>query len=1132
MSKNILLLNELPNFYSWIISQKWRNQFGTHALKRNTLNLVSRNLGEIEVSIDPAGKIGTLRAMSQGNAPKPYRTEIIFKLLDEKWDVDPDCSCAMGRFCEHAAGLMQFTTSFLTHYKNLSEKLIDDKNQINDNSLIEWLKKIEYAAQHADLIKFKPNDKSDNRFLAYCIEGSLHRNIKDLHFVLRVGTRQIDGEIKISESRSLADISNPPKYMVEEDFPVASLYHRRKGKRYSLDDMPLAGEGWDSLLEAAHATGRLYWVGNAGERNAVKNYLPVTMGQPETVNAIWKVLPCGSAKPELECTNPSLIIIPTQPLRYIDPVTATLGPVVSSLPNSILVTWQSGPTVSSGDLTTIAERFSTISTTQLPVPIEVVTEKREATPPLPHLHVFSRTVGKNWQQITIIVGQLSFAYQGSRLLPPLYKGDSQSHAEIHNGKRIIWPRDYDIEQILIGQLEDVGFTFLSEVFSPQALDDAAHDSVMLEDSFPTEKAAWLEMINSPEMQALEGSGWTIEVDPDLGLTTHNAVEFFPVIESDTAHGIDWFRFDITFELHGKQVSLIPILASAIQMDLPTADAQNIPEFFVLPCEDPKDGFIRFPARRLIEIVDQVRHLFHGKSPKGPLRIDRLAAAGVAAGLSIDSSETHRALAKLGQRLKNITTLPTVKIPRNFLAQLRPYQLDGYRWLQFLAEHGLNGILADDMGLGKTVQTLAHLAAEQIKKPGLPSLVISPTSVVSNWSDEAAKFAPNLKVLVLSGQNRTNNFSKIKNADIVLTSYPLLTRDFENLVCQRWHVIVLDEAQYIKNPKSVSAINACNLQAAHRLCLSGTPMENHLGELWSLMRFLMPGYLSDEKSFNIQFRRSIERDRSSDAQLALNRRISPLILRRTKDEVATELPEKTEIIHGIQLTKQQSDLYESVRSAMDKRVRDAISTKGLGQSHIIVLDALLKLRQICCHPQLLKSPAAQKITQSAKLDFLTDELLPTLLEEGRKILLFSSFTSMLSLIEKHLIQQDIAYLKLTGQTKDRAELVKKFQTGAVPIFLISLKAGGTGLNLTAADTVIHYDPWWNPAAENQATDRAHRIGQNKAIFVHKLVCKGTIEDRILDLQKHKSDLVKALLSAETSKLKIDTETLSHLLSPLD
>ena len=310
------------------------------------------------------------------------------------------------------------------------------------------------------------------------------------------------------------------------------------------------------------------------------------------------------------------------------------------------------------------------------------------------------------------------------------------------------------------------------------------------------------------------------------------------------------------------------------------------------------------------------------------------------------------------------------------------------------------------------------------------------------------------------------------------------------------------------------------------------MENHLGELWSLMRFLMPGYLSDEKSFNIQFRRSIERDRSSDAQLALNRRISPLILRRTKDEVATELPEKTEIIHGIQLTKQQSDLYESVRSAMDKRVRDAISTKGLGQSHIIVLDALLKLRQICCHPQLLKSPAAQKITQSAKLDFLTDELLPTLLEEGRKILLFSSFTSMLSLIEKHLIQQDITYLKLTGQTKDRAELVKKFQAGAVPIFLISLKAGGTGLNLTAADTVIHYDPWWNPAAENQATDRAHRIGQNKAIFVHKLVCKGTIEDRILDLQKHKSDLVKALLSAETSKLKIDTETLSHLLSPLD
>jgi SNF2 family DNA or RNA helicase len=501
-------------------------------------------------------------------------------------------------------------------------------------------------------------------------------------------------------------------------------------------------------------------------------------------------------------------------------------------------------------------------------------------------------------------------------------------------------------------------------------------------------------------------------------------------------------------------------------------------------------------------------------------------------LAIDSSETTRALARLGQSLKNITSLPPAELPKSLSAELRPYQLEGYRWLQFLAAHGLHGILADDMGLGKTVQTLAHLAAEREKKPGLPSLVIAPTSVVPNWADEVAKFTPKVKVLVLQGQGRAESFKKIAKADLVITSYPLLARDFEQLFKQDWHVVVLDEAQYIKNPKAISAQNACRLKAAHRICLSGTPMENHLGELWSLMRFLMPGFLSDEKSFNAHLRRPIERERSTDAQLALNRRVSPLILRRTKDQVATDLPEKTEIIHGVELNHKQTDLYESVRAAMDKRVRDAIAAKGLAKSHIIVLDALLKLRQICCHPQLLKSPAAQKVTDSAKLDYLTEELLPTLLEEGRRILLFSTFTSMLAIIEKYLVAQKIPYLILTGQTQDRATLVKKFQAGEVPIFLISLKAGGTGLNLTAADTVIHYDPWWNPAAENQATDRAHRIGQTKPVFVHKLVCRGTIEDRILDLQKHKSALVEALLSEETSKLRIDAETLSHLLAPLE
>ncbi|MCU0779101.1 MAG: DEAD/DEAH box helicase [Akkermansiaceae bacterium] len=699
-------------------------------------------------------------------------------------------------------------------------------------------------------------------------------------------------------------------------------------------------------------------------------------------------------------------------------------------------------------------------------------------------------------------------------------------------KRMILQRDVAAEKALIGTLTENGLLPVGAFYPERELNDKNRHSVVLGDLKAT-STAWLDFLTSDAAETVKAAGWIIGSDPKLGLAIHDIGDFFPAIEADPDHGIDWFRFDVTGEFDGKRVSLIPHIARAIAEDWQERyKGEDIPQTLFIACDDPADGHIRFPARRFLDMVDQVRHLFHGSSGgSGPLRMDRLSAAGVADAFAIESSETTRALAELGRNLRDIRELPPAQVPATIKAELRHYQLEGFRWLQFLASHGLHGILADDMGLGKTLQTLAHLAAESAKFPATPSLVIAPTSVVPNWAAEAEKFAPQLKVLVLHGGERADHFEKITDHHIVLTTYPLLVRDFDELARHHWHAVVLDEAQYIKNPKSITAYSACKLKASHRLCLSGTPMENHLGELWSLMRFLMPGFLADEKTFNSLIRKPIERDHSADAQTALNRRVSPLILRRTKDQVATELPEKTTLVHGIDLAPKQTDLYESVRAAMDARVRDAIADKGLAKSHIIVLDALLKLRQICCHPHLLKSEAAQRVTESAKLEFLTGELLPQLIEEGRRILLFSQFTSMLELIEEHLELEDIPFLKLTGQTQERAKLVKKFQSGEIPIFLISLKAGGTGLNLTAADTVIHYDPWWNPAAENQATDRAHRIGQTKPVFVHKLVCRGTIEERILDLQKKKAALVEALLSEDTAKLRIDAETLSHLLAPL-
>jgi len=431
-----------------------------------------------------------------------------------------------------------------------------------------------------------------------------------------------------------------------------------------------------------------------------------------------------------------------------------------------------------------------------------------------------------------------------------------------------------------------------------------------------------------------------------------------------------------------------------------------------------------------------------------------------------------------------------------------------------------------MGLGKTLQTLTHLLAEidSGRSGGLPSLVIAPTSVVMNWQREAAKFAPDLKVLVLQGADRKANFRKIPKSDLVLTSYALLHRDLARLVEHEFHLLALDEAQHIKNPGAQVTQAVATLRARHRLCLSGTPVENHLGELWSLFHFLMPGLLGSLDTFRSVYQTPIEKNGSEAKRAALARRVGPLILRRTKHDVAKELPPKTEILHEIEMSEAQKDLYETVRSTMDKQVRQALAIRGQ-QAQIVFLDALLKLRQICCHPRLLKERASE--ASSAKFDYLVD-LLQIFREEGHRVLLFSQFTSMLDIIEAHLVAKGMSYLKLTGETKDRQGLVERFQGGEGEVFLISLKAGGTGLTLTGADTVIHYDPWWNPAAQNQATDRAYRIGQDKPVFVHKLICRNTVEERIQQMQGKKDDLATDLLSGATTSLNLTPETLAGLL----
>ncbi len=599
---------------------------------------------------------------------------------------------------------------------------------------------------------------------------------------------------------------------------------------------------------------------------------------------------------------------------------------------------------------------------------------------------------------------------------------------------------------------------------------------------------------------------------------------------------DRFELDLGVVINDERLTLLPALVEWIERT-PSAlikaiveGAEHTHSQITLGLDARRvvqmdSARLSLTLRALVDALDQLPAMKHGRLQLPRARLAELAPAGKHWHLGGDEE-----LAELAGKLAEFKGVQAITNPPGLQAELRSYQAYGLGWLQFLREYGFGGILADDMGLGKTIQTLAHILVE--KRSGRlkqPALVVAPTSLLFNWRAEARRFAPELKVLTLHGSERKGQFQWISESDLVLTTYPLLSRDGELLARHDFHLLILDEAQAIKNSRTRAAKEVRRLRAHHRLCLTGTPLENHLGELWALFDFLMPGMLGSQTRFRQQIQRPIERDEDTDRREALARRIRPFFLRRTKREVAPELPPKTEMIRAVTLEGAQLRLYERYRVAMHDKVRRALAGPGLDKSRILVLDALLKLRQICCDPRLLKDVPGVDRMPSAKRELL-GELLPELVAEGRRILVFSQFVSMLKLIEDDLIAAGIRFVKLTGQTKDRQAVVERFQTGQVPVFLISLKAGGVGLNLTAADTVIHYDPWWNPAVEDQATDRAHRIGQDQNVFVYRLLTEQTVEQKVYELQQSKRGLIESLFGGGGA-IKLSADDLETLFEPL-
>jgi SNF2 family DNA or RNA helicase len=471
-------------------------------------------------------------------------------------------------------------------------------------------------------------------------------------------------------------------------------------------------------------------------------------------------------------------------------------------------------------------------------------------------------------------------------------------------------------------------------------------------------------------------------------------------------------------------------------------------------------------------------------------------------------------------------------PQGLQATLRPYQAEGLSFLQHLRANHVGGVLADDMGLGKTLQTIAHFLVEKISgRMDKPCLVVAPTSLVANWQREIARFAPQLSTLIIHGPKRRKHFSKIANFDVVITTYPCLTRDLEDVGQQEYYFLVLDEAHTIKNSRSQAHKAVKQLKADHHLCITGTPVENHLEELWSLFDFSVPGLLGDLRRFRTKYRYPIEKEGKTDKLAQLREVVQPYILRRRKEEVATELPPKTEIVRPVDISGKQRDLYESIRVSAHARVRKVIRAKGLAGSTIAILDALMKLRQVCCDPRLVNVRSAAEVTESAKFELLF-ELLPNLLDQGRRILVFSQFTSMLDLMAQELRGREVGYRMLTGATRKRQAEIDAFEGGEADVFLLSLKAAGTGLNLTSADTVIHYDPWWNPAAQAQATDRAYRIGQKNPVFVYNLIVAGSVEEQMLQLQRRKRFLADSILEGGSrGGLDLSADDVDGLFAPL-
>lgn len=1031
-----------------------------------------------------AGHVKTLKLVGSGGSFELYEAEVVgsqgdrylTRVFVSSGVIDSNCDCPYSSQCKHGAAVALVIGRQQQKDSHGRAADANASQAVAETRLNMWLTALQQVSRKVPDIATTETGPQ----LFYLIDFESN----PVMLVPALRQRKKNGEWGRFDELDHRNIGRAQN-LTRHDHKLLDLFeqiHSRShlvGNRRFYSAFEIVDETGHILLRQALASGRAL---------AAETHEPLTLGPASRLTMEWQQTPDGQVlQPVLDPSPPDVwTLLPTNPLNYV--CGTSIGRLDSSLDADILGLLLAMPPIPDEHFRSVCLQLSQVvepDAIDLPEALLRVTTVDTVTAKASLIGVRTPVHG------ILPALRFSVAYGAHEISLTEMKARDNKHfapreelVEV-DGETLRIFRQFNKEFEFTQMLRRVPlgtyvFGEVGEVWMPGEVRPELYI------------VAWHK--NLPALQALlDREDWVVEVDPSYQIRRSQAH-----ISAEAAdHSGGWFDLKLDTQIGGVVYDTADLVRSWVAAGAPS----------VLPLKGDDGHWQMVDMTQLQPVLSLLTELFSGGNLAKPVRLPAFKAMELNA-LPPDAVRQPASLKKLRQSLGQFRGLQPVEPDKKLRAEMRDYQKLGLAWLMFLRQYGFGGILADDMGLGKTLQILAFVQKlKATRKLTRGALVVAPTSLIWNWLSEAEKFTPNLKCLMLHGLERKTRFDGIAGHDLIVTSYSLIQRDFDIYKDCEFDLVILDEAQNIKNTNAKTTQLVKQLSASMRVCLTGTPLENHLGELWSLMDFALPGLLAEGDHFRRYFRSEIEAG-NHDRNQELSRRVAPFMLRRTKAQVVHELPQKTEIVQTVELAKDQRALYESIRISMEKRVRDLLKEKGVARSHIEFLDALLKLRQACIDPRLVKLSQAKKVTTSAKMEWL-NETLPELVEEGRKLLIFSQFTEMLELIGKALANLSIPFVKLTGRTRNRQKAIDEFQIGKVPVFLISLKAGGAGLNLTAADTVIHVDPWWNPAVENQATDRAHRIGQNKPVFVYKLVANGTVEEKIQALQKQKQALADAL-----------------------